>query len=741
MAEPRNDSAVQLPGTGTGTGSPENTPAEHAADDNETVAVMEVSPLQSELELALAPSYLGSLERSMAEISTHDLELELLPSGSNSNSNENENEASHLQEQTTGIPVPDKGLERYHWPQPQGLQRNLKSEAFSTGLEVFLACCTLSFLVLAGFVIHLDGKEVSDYGGRIVEATKVSPTVFPIVFAAIAGSMMRSWALWRAENSASLGVNIPALPNFLIVGPGLTFAYYQLLEQLNGSTSFAGTLASILALRRPGLVTIPIVFLWAMSPLGGQSGLRMVSETTTAVAGNLTVGYMDMNISSNFAGSSSTQDTVAAVNSIYTASLLSSDEVKSSPRDVWGWPKMPLMRALPADLSTNGTNPWRATHQDDNLTYSSLYLDFDCHTLVLNVDDSDAYQTMAGDGKLLNHNASNLYNNTQYLRSPLEQPHSSFFMDTNFNFTAPSRNTSAMTLFYGSRDKTNGESFNATALYTCTVSTIFIESTISCPNAVCAVTRMRRSEKDKRPSRLTPWTDFWQLNDYDWVSLFFLLSQFPYAAGALDRFQASPTDSYIYNASVLYDLYYTRDWSTVPEQLVSDRLTTLFNTYYQATLAPFTISRASIADSVNDSTESDYRVPPFNTTTASTSRMITIYKIDPMWLSFFILTTAVLFLCAVTGLYIKGKTLAPDILGHVSSLTRDNPYIPLPRGGSSLSGLDRARLLHDLPVRLVGVGGDGTGTGAGRGNAGGGSREYIAFVSGGAGVFWREGIG
>ncbi|KAL4770044.1 hypothetical protein BDW60DRAFT_209445 [Aspergillus nidulans var. acristatus] len=47
--------------------------------------------------------------------------------------------------------------------------------------------------------------------------------------------------------------------------------------------------------------------------------------------------------------------------------------------------------------------------------------------------------------------------------------------------------------------------------------------------------------------------------------------------------------------------------------------------------------------------------------------------------------------------------MASDILGYVSSLTRNNPYVPVPDGGSTLSGFERARLLRDMEVQILNV--------------------------------------
>ena len=50
---------------------------------------------------------------------------------------------------------------------------------------------------------------------------------------------------------------------------------------------------------------------------------------------------------------------------------------------------------------------------------------------------------------------------------------------------------------------------------------------------------------------------------------------------------------------------------------------------------------------------------------------------------------------------LKYTATAPDILGYVSTLTRDNPFAPIiPEGGNNLRGLEQARLLSDLPVQI-----------------------------------------
>ncbi len=77
-----------------------------------------------------------------------------------------------------------------------------------------------------------------------------------------------------------------------------------------------------------------------------------------------------------------------------------------------------------------------------------------------------------------------------------------------------------------------------------------------------------------------------------------------------------------------------------------------------------------------------------------------IFVCHDAWLSILLISAFVLFLCALVGLALKLLTKGPEILGHVSSLTRDNPYVRVPAGGSTLDGYERAKLLKDLKIQI-----------------------------------------
>ncbi|RDW68842.1 uncharacterized protein DSM5745_08602 [Aspergillus mulundensis] len=581
------------------------------------------------------------------------------------------------------------------WPvEPQKLRRNAQSDTFTTFLEIILALLPGVFLALAITVIRLDGDEISDNGAKVIQAINLTPSIFPIVFAAIVGSMMRSLALWRAERCASLGT----------------------LEQLNGSTSFAGTFSLVLALRRPSILTLCILLLWTMSPLGGQSALRMISETPSSVSSDIALAFMNMSKAPGLSGASGFYTIKTPMRSIYTTSLIASKEAKASRRDVWGWPKIPLLRTLlPSDGALeSGTNPWRAVPSDSTLTsYSSLlglvlqgvpphgnvefpvessYFDLDCYFIANNLTWTEVLERM-GSPLLLYHNASRLFGDgTNY---------SNFFVDTSFNLTTLANTQSQINLFYVSQEYPPG---GYAGLFNCTISTVPVESWVICQSADCAVSRMRQSTKDTRPASSTPFSSPEYPGYLGPVPLEILIGEFPQAASEVNTYQSSPTDSYIYGDTVLLNTEYERNWSTMDPQILSTRLTTVFNTCWQSAIAPFTFTSAVPSNPVNltPAGSGDF-IPDFNATSGTASHGVTVYCTNTAWVTVFIISTALLQLCALTGIFLRSTTRAPDILGYVSSLTRTNPYVPLPKGGSALSGLERARLLQNIQIQIADV--------------------------------------
>jgi hypothetical protein len=77
-----------------------------------------------------------------------------------------------------------------------------------------------------------------------------------------------------------------------------------------------------------------------------------------------------------------------------------------------------------------------------------------------------------------------------------------------------------------------------------------------------------------------------------------------------------------------------------------------------------------------------------------------VYVCQWEWWVVFVFINLILLVTASAGAFLRSQCASPDILGYVSSMTRDSPFIRLPPGGCALDGMDRTRLLKSLKVQL-----------------------------------------
>jgi hypothetical protein len=193
---------------------------------------------------------------------------------------------------------------------------------------------------------------------------------------------------------------------------------------------------------------------------------------------------------------------------------------------------------------------------------------------------------------------------------------------------------------------------------------------------------------------------------------------------------SSATEYYILNGDLPFrptEGYYLALWRLAPA-VFGQRLSICWNTYWQAGLVP-TFQAGGLPASGRSSNgsgssgsgnrgssgeEVDYAAAAatgavvlpanggfrVNATTARMLRLTPRYVCRAPWLALLIAASSALLLSGVAGLVAKHTAGAPDVLAYVSSLTRDNPHIPLGAGDNTLDGMERARALKNLRVRL-----------------------------------------
>lgn len=402
-----------------------------------------------------------------------------------------------------------------------------------------------------------------------------------------------------------------------------------------GSLTIFGAIELQVLLRTFDFFGVSLIMLWALSPLGGQASLRLLDIGVRSNFTNSTIKYLDSDSSSMFEQGGVAYSEVGFLsNALYLSALLTPPAGQAASVDTWGNVKIPTIENL-EQTSSADDHGW-LTVSSENISYSSLVglpiagvpktgnssFNVEFSYMVLSCQNLSA-GTVPGatDGAFsLNFTNGSL---SSYLL-PYQEPYPDV-EPQNLTFVS-------------------GTSMSDLAFIAQCVSTrSSIGSNVTCKAGSCAVSRIRRSKFDLRPS------------------------------------------GYI----------------GLPAKIFSDRFSLLFNTYYQCSLVPWfqTGNLPSDLALLNGSTFWDIW-GVFNATNATTRIDTNVYICNKMWAAILLLVSAILLLCGIYSTVVKHMTRGPQILGYVSTMTRDNPYINLPSEGCTLDDLQRTRLLKDLKVKL-----------------------------------------
>lgn len=392
---------------------------------------------------------------------------------------------------------------------------------------------------------------------------------------------------------------------------------------------------------------------------------------------------------------------------------------QQGPMDDWGNVKVPLLELL------NGTvgDEWLSIPSKQNISYSSLlgsaitgipvlgnttfetvssYFYLECTTPVLVPFNQEFHWPDADlSGACLVVNGSWLLGGDRVVNNTARGTCSLGSLDDNGGqlLNQTTRSTPRVIMF-------QSMSQNGIAVTNCTVSFPTVESRISCSNKNCTVTAMR--PYPSASSLITP------LDDCETANNFY--NQFAEGCGPYrTTFAAGPLLSEPIPLSSLSEGYLMIDespasagrpveaqvdLSNLTQGQISERLTRVFNTFWMASLAPEYIAGGMASFNYSDSdTITDHPGTLINITVITNQDT---FVCDDYWLGFLFLSTGILLVVCGVGGWLQQTIIAPDIFQHISSLTRDNPYIHAPeaKDGNTLDGWDKARMLKDVTVKL-----------------------------------------
>ncbi|CAH0045403.1 unnamed protein product [Clonostachys solani] len=556
------------------------------------------------------------------------------------------------------------------WPSsPQKLHPRTCIWYLEWAWEILLTLLPIFFIVLCILALLLDGRPLSNHGQAVLDIARLIPTAYPIVFAAIASRFYKGLARWYIERPN--GVNL------------------AVLEQVLGSQSFAGALERLLFVRTQVQIGAIILIIWAMSPLGGQAGLRMVSSSkgSSKIAGS--IWYLQPGAHQSSFGLLEIEGaTRGHIFALYSSGLLSSSKQRRSPSDLWDLPKVPQWTAASNESS------FREIDTDALVNGEADYVSL-LGTKVqgLEVTASNVFYNFLITTPYIDLNCS-AYTGMSFEANPYQSILHSLGMSANLNgssFRANLGDRDQPYLLFASLDYSNAYF----ALFTCFMQLVTVETEMQCApsnsSANCSAKRQRLLKSSEKVENLYGPSDEMRK----------ALKLWQYADGSSAVYSASPTDSYLAGHVSPYAGHNLIKWSEVDVGNYSRRLTTLFNTYMSASINPMGHTDVSFSKSgKNDPSPSGAIL---KTTAANATIVFDVYETNRTWVGVALTATLLLQLLAVLGLMLRFLVKGPDILGFASSMTRDNPYVNLPEGGSGLDGPDRARLLRGTRIQLADV--------------------------------------
>ena len=233
----------------------------------------------------------------------------------------------------------------------------------------------------------------------------------------------------------------------------------------------------------------------------------------------------------------------------------------------------------------------------------------------------------------------------------------------------------------------------------CEISRVEVEVQAHCTANTCAAQKMRLSQPGVSSYSRT------NFDDAQFRKLFFeqwLLSNGPPTiSGAIQNVVAS--NVLLQTAPPEWD---AADWDPVQAGIdAALTLTQLVNSYYDASVS-YTGAPIHADDTVLQDVLLGIRThPQYSTSDMDGAQYDPQYRISIPWIVLDFIACIILLAAAIIAFWLRKKTLAPDIFGYVSSLTRDNPYLNLPTAGSAMSGFQRARAMRGVRVRIADVGG------------------------------------
>ncbi|KAL4804926.1 hypothetical protein BDV18DRAFT_141552 [Aspergillus unguis] len=612
--------------------------------------------------------------------------------------------------------------------------------------EGFLCVVALCFIALALAALCIRDRPTGDsFGEAMEQAMKLGPTIYPIMYAALLSRSLKSIGRYCAQRSVKMS-SLWALMNTNATADPILHLFSMPLS----------------------LLVWGLLVLWVMSPLGGQSTIRLLYKANLTDITHPELRYWD----NGPLGSMYTRTAIMVGNDgswplsmrdLYTAGLMQSSQVKASPVDQWANIKIPRLEAgIISEATADGWMPVKNSTQIDDFislfgipvvglsevmkrgdvqfSVETTYVELSCAPFDL-VDGSKSGLSVGCEDCFTSMDKTNWIRSQKHLGLPADQyvprgktegiPSDSAVNPNNSNYTLP------RTLRF------NSTYIAEMSTTTCQITQRPIEAHIQCIDQSCAATRVRPSTTDHRSENCTV-IDYW-----GWKVLEMISATSGGSGGGTEGNQViwgSSTSELFLNdssaAPILTGVGGIPDGVNMSATMDSDifalRASILLNTGIQAFMAPTGFAGSSelpasnltrygkahipingLLTVANESMWNNYdancdyyptgvglltnaKAPLIGASSNATLTHYTeVYKPEYAWAVILIISTLLLVVIGIGSIWVRLKTMAPNIFDPVVGLTYNNPYISLT--GREYDPLDagaRAHLYGDKRMQL-----------------------------------------
>ncbi|ROV93165.1 hypothetical protein VMCG_08748 [Cytospora schulzeri] len=231
----------------------------------------------------------------------------------------------------------------------------------------------------------------------------------------------------------------------------------------------------------------------------------------------------------------------------------------------------------------------------------------------------------------------------------------------------------------------------------CNIRTSYADVDYSCVKGSCQSQRARRTPDPPHDANVTAFD--MNLGSMASSMIFHLASMYPF----VDSGASTPVMQYILSPSEALTRYVRQDNVSIIDvgrKQFEIRLGQLINTIYLIGVSPTVMSGGTPIDqaNVNPSPGMGYDYQFLNTTrvVSTTSSVQDLLRCNKAWFSVLIVASTISLAAAIASIVIRSRALLPDVLGTLSLATLKT----VSTGGSTLDGMERARRLKSVGVRM-----------------------------------------